>query len=271
MDRVENFEKLRFGMFIHFGLFSIPEKGEWTWLLNHEVRQNYDQLYHQFNPEKLDWNNIVGMAKNAGCKYITLTTRHHDGFSLYDTCGLNDYDVMHTPYGRDIVREFVEECRKQDIVPFLYHTTLDWQNPDFKTDFPKYQQYLRDSLKILCENYGKIGGFWFDGNWSVKDADWEEDKLYGMIRELQPDAILINNSGLKGRGKRGNQQLDTLTFEQGNIDDNGVRDQGRHLAMEACQTMNRHWGAAQRDLDYKTPRQLIEMLNRCRSMNANYL
>lgn len=271
MDRVANFESMRFGMFIHFGLFSMADQGEWTWLMDPKERENYPHRFQTFNPVNLNWHEIVGMAKKAGCRYITLTTRHHDGFSLYDTRGLNDYDVMHTPYQRDIVKEFIEECRRQEITPFLYHTTLDWQNPLFEKDFPAYQKYLRDSLEILCRNYGDIGGFWFDGNWSKRGADWEEDALYSMIRKYQPNAILINNTGLSKRGERGNPYLDTLTFEQGEVNDTGIRDNGRHLAMEACQTMNHHWGAAENDLDYKTPRALIEMLNTCRKQNANYL
>ena len=116
-----------------------------------------------------------------------------------------------------------------------------------------------------------IGGFWFDGNWSKKDADWEEDALYSMIRSYHPDAILINNSGLSHCGRRGNPYLDALTFEQSHVEDSGARDQGRHLAMKACQTINHHWGTARLDLDYKSPRTLIEMLNTCRRQNANYL
>jgi alpha-L-fucosidase len=271
MDRVSEFEHLRFGMFIHFGLYSQAEKGEWAWLLNQDIRKDYDRLFEQFNPVNLDWHDIVSMAKQAGCKYIVLTTRHHEGFSLYDTRGLSDYDVMHTPYGHDIVKDYVTECRKQGIVPFLYHTTLDWQNPDFKENFPKYQQYLRDSVKVLCQNYGRLGGFWFDGNWSRADADWEEDALYQMIRQYQPEAILTNNSGLQGRGIRGNGLLDTVTFEQGHLDEKNEAETGRHVAMEACETMNHNWGAAEYDLDYRTPRDLIEMLNRCRKTQANYL
>jgi len=141
----------------------------------------------------------------------------------------------------------------------------------FENDWHGYQKYLRDSLEILCRNHGPIGGFWFDGNWLKKDADWVEDALYSMIRRYQPDAILINNSGLSHRGRRGNPYLDTLTFEQGHVEDGGVRDRGRHLAMEACQTINHHWGTARLDLDYKSPRTLSEMLNTCRRQNANYL
>ena len=109
---------------------------------------------------------------------MTLTTRHHDGFSLYDTCGLNpEMDTVHT-CGRDLVREFVDACHKYDIIPFFYHTLLDWVVESFENDFPTYLKYLRDSVEILCTNYGKIGGLWFDGMWSKPDADWEEDALY---------------------------------------------------------------------------------------------
>ena len=234
-------------------------------------RDHYADRFRSFNLQKLDWDAIVTMAKEAGCRYIVLTARHHDGFSLYDTRGVSSYDVMHTPYGRDIVADFVGACRRHGLVPFLYHTTLDWQNPMLENDWQGYQRYLRDSLEILCRNYGRIGGFWFDGNWSRRDVDWQEDELYSLIRRYQPDAILINNSGLEQRGRRGNPYLDVLTFEQGQVEDTGIRDRGRHLAMEKCETMNHHWGAARLDLDYKSPRQLIEMLNTCRRNNANYL
>ncbi|MEE3488810.1 MAG: alpha-L-fucosidase [Bulleidia sp.] len=271
MDRVQRFESLRFGMFIHFGLYSQASEGEWAFHENTRVHAEYEKLFHSFNPVNLDFDFIVKMAKNAGCRYIVLTARHHDGFSLYDTRGLNDYDVMHTPYGKDIVKAFVAACRKYDILPFFYHTTLDWQNPDFQNDFPRYQQYLRDSVKILCTEYGEVGGFWFDGNWSGNDVDWEEDALYSMIRRYQPDAIITNNSGLDARGARGNKYLDTMTFEQGHLQDDGTRDKGRHLALETCQTMNHHWGASHLDLDYHPMRFFIEELNECRRNNANYL
>lgn len=100
-------------MFIHFGLFSMADQGEWTWLMDPAERARYDERFHSFCPDRLDWDAIVKMAKDAGCRYITLTTRHHDGFLLYDTRGLNTYDVMHTPYGRDIVADFVTACHKQ--------------------------------------------------------------------------------------------------------------------------------------------------------------
>ena len=178
---------------------------------------------------------------------------------------------MHTPYGKDIIKDYVSACRRHNLLPFFYHTTLDWQKPEFRTDFPAYQKYLRESIRLLCTNYGKIGGFWFDGNWSDYNADWEEDALYSLIRKYQPDAIITNNTGLEARGVRGNQYLDTVTFEQGHLQDDGTRNKGRHLAMEACETMNHHWGSAGQDLDYHPVSFFIEELNRCRRNNANYL
>lgn len=271
MDRIARFESLRFGMFIHFGLYSQASRGEWAFHDCQAVHDHYEELFHSFNPVHLDWDDICTMAVNAGCRYIVLTTRHHDGFSLYDTKGLNDYDVMHTPYGRDIVRDYVDACRRHGIIPFFYHTTLDWQKPEFRTDFHSYQKYLRESVRILCTQYGEIGGFWFDGNWSRDDVDWEEDSLYSLIRQYQPDAILTNNTGLDARGVRGSRYLDTMTFEQGHLKDDGTRDKGRHLALEACQTMNHFWGSAELDLDYHPVSFFIEELNHCRRNNANYL
>ena len=185
---VLNFEKIGFGMFVHFGLYSVHGKGEWAKFCLKIDDESYDAARKQFCP-KADWAaELVRTAKNAGCRYITLTTRHHDGYSLYDTCGLNEYDTVHD-CGRDLVREFVDACRAGGIVPFFYHTLLDWHEKTYQTDFLAYLRYLRSSVELLCRNYGEIGGFWFDGKWNKPDADWEEDALYGMIRRYQPDTI----------------------------------------------------------------------------------
>ena len=155
--------------------------------------EEYRKLMDKFVVD--DLRPMVAEIKKSGAKYITLTTRHHDGFSLYDTCGLNDFDAPHSAAGRDLVKEFVDACREYDIVPFLYHTTIEWYHPDFRNDFDKYLKYTRDSVEILCKNYGKIGGLWFDGNWEKKGADWKEDELYGMIRKYQPEAIIAEIRG----------------------------------------------------------------------------
>ena len=179
-EYVYNFQNMGFGMFVHFGLFSVIGKGEWSQDLEPFSVEDYEKYVDKFNPDK-DWaKNLVALAKESGCKYITLTTRHHDGFSLFDTKGLNEYDSVHSPAKRDLVREFVDECNNAGISPFLYHTLLDWHNPDYKNNFPEYLKYLRESVKILCTQYGKIGGLWFDGLWD-KDDDWQIDLLYASL------------------------------------------------------------------------------------------
>ena len=160
---IKNFEKLGFGLFVHFGLYSIVGKGEWYLHLNPTANKaDYEKLAKSFCVEKNWAQKLVETAKKAGCKYITLTTRHHDGFSLYDTCGLSDYDAPYSACGRDLIREFVDACNENGIVPFFYHTLLDWREESYQKDFPKYVDYLVKSIEILCKNYGKIGGFWVD-------------------------------------------------------------------------------------------------------------
>ncbi len=269
--RVLDFEEMGFGMFIHWGLYSQLGKGEWVQHIHGIPKEEYQKLQETFTASKFNGRKIAQIAKKGGAKYITLTTRHHEGFSLYDTKGLNTYDAPHSPVGRDLIADFVEGCRAEGIVPFFYHTTLDWYHPEFYGDFPKYLQYLRDSVEVLCTQYGKIGGLWFDGNWSRKDVDWEEDALYEVIRKHQPEAIIVNNTGLSARGEAGNIQLDSVTFEQGRpvpMDRDGMN---KYYAAEMCHTMNAHWGCGAKDFNYKSLPHLIETLCACRKVGANYL
>ncbi len=269
--RVAEFEKMGFGMFIHWGLYSQLGRGEWVMHQEKIPREEYMKLAKTFTASKFDAYKIASVAKAAGMKYITLTTRHHEGFSLYDTRGLNHYDAPHTSAGRDLVREYVDACRECGIVPFFYHTTLDWYNPDFNGNFKSYLQYLRDSVEILCSEYGKIGGLWFDGNWSKPNEDWEEDELYKVIRRHQPDAIIINNTGLGARGEAGNRELDSVTFEQGRPTPMNREGMSKYYAAEMCHTLNAHWGHGWADLNYKSLPNLIETLCSCRKVGANYL
>ncbi|MBR5614296.1 MAG: alpha-L-fucosidase [Clostridia bacterium] len=269
---ISDFEKLGFGMFVHWGLYSQQGRGEWTFLNHKQDMNEYKKLMDTFTAEDFNAEEMVLMAKSAGCKYITLTTRHHEGFSLYDTCGLNDFDAPHSPAGRDLIREFVDACNKHDIVPFFYHTTLDWYNPDFENDFDAYLEYLRKSVEILCKNYGKIGGLWFDGNWSKPEGtDWKEDELYATIRKYQPEAMIINNTGLEKRGALGNPEIDSVTFEQGTPTPMNREGMPKYLAAEMCYTVNNHWGIGELDLNYKSPGELIRALCSCRRVGANLL
>ena len=265
---IQAFEQLGFGMFVHFGLYSQLQMGEWTYFLHKRNAEEYKPLIESFRVRSM--RDIVETAKAAGCKYIVLTTRHHEGFSLYDTKGLSDFDVMHSPTGRDIVREFVEECRKEDIVPFFYHTTLDWLHEDFEGNFDRYLDYLYNSVEILCTQYGKIGGLWFDGNWSKKGADWKEDRLYKMIHRYQPEAMIINNTGLSNRGKFGELEIDAVTYERGMPEPLDQSGREKYVAAEMCETLCDHWGIAD-DINFKPVKQLITELCECRKVGANFL
>ncbi len=266
---IQAFEQLGFGMFVHYGLYSQLNAGEWVFFHEEELPMSeYQKMADNFNPGSMA--DIVNTAKSAGCKYICLTTRHHEGFSLYDTRGLSDFDAPHSPAARDVIAEFADECRKADIVPFFYHTTLDWHHPDFENNFDAYLDYLYKSVEILCTQYGKIGGLWFDGNWSKPDADWQEDRLYKMIHHYQPDAMVINNTGLSERGKLGNIEIDSVTYERGMAEPMDRRGKPKYVAGEMCETLCDHWGIAN-DINFKPVKKLIEELCECRKVGANFL
>ena len=284
---VKAFQKLGFGMFVHFGLYSTLGRGEWIYSsLKRSDKDKYFERIKKFKVRK-DWaKKLVKTAKNAGCKYINITTRHHEGFALYDTCGLSDFDAPHSPCGRDLVREFVDECNAQGIVPFFYHTCFDWhyqkeyckatgkkiENQEEYAEFFKTSDYIgywHKCVELLCKNYGKIGGFWFDGIWACPKAEWKLDELYAMIRKYQPEAMIINNTGINDLGGVGHAEIDSVTFERGKPAFADCSDRPR--AGEMCQTVNDHWGYAEESMRYKTPKELIENLIDCRSYNGNFL
>ncbi len=268
---IRRFENLGFGMFVHFGLYAQMGRGEWIKCIAGIPTEEYNKLMDTFTACDFDARAMVKMAKAAGCKYIVLTTRHHDGFSLYDTCGLSDFDAPHSPAGRDLIREYVDACNEEGIIPFFYHTTLDWFVPEFNEDFPSYLEYLRRSVEILCTRYGKIGGLWFDGNWSKPNEDWKEDELYGTIRRHQPEAIIVNNSGIHLRGAYGHPEIDSVTFENGAAEPMDRTGKPKYVAGEMCQTINDHWGYGRGDFNCKSTAELIETLCHCRRVGANYL
>ena len=278
LPRVAAFEKLAFGIFVHWGLYSQWGKGEWAQCIYNVHPDEYAKWMDTFTAEDFDARELARMAKNAGAKYITLTTRHHEGFSLYDTCGLNEFDAPHSLAKRDLIKEFVEACREYDIVPFFYHTTLDWKWHNKKTnelteeEFNEYLEYLYKSVEILCSNYGKIGGLWFDGNWSRKNCDWKEDKLYKMIHRLQPDAIVINNTGLSQLGTVGSsEEIDSVTFENNTARPVNREGMKKYVAGEVCKTMNSHWGRSNQDFNLLSPARVIERLCQSRGTGANFL
>jgi alpha-L-fucosidase len=270
-DRIAAFEEMAFGMFLHWGLYSQVGAGEWVMNRQKIDKEEYFKLMSTFTAEGFSGADVAKVAKRAGMRYATLTSRHHDGFSLYDTRGLSGRDVTKTPAKRDLVLDFVEGCRGEGITPMLYCTTLDWTDERFKSDWDAYQQYLRDSVELLCTEYGSIGGFWFDGNWSRRQADWQLDQLYGVIRKHQPEALIINNTGIKAGGQVGHPEIDSVTFERGRakaLDRTGM---DKYVAGEMCHTFNFHWGIAEMDFNVLSPANVIEELCTARRAGANLL
>ena len=268
--RIAEFHRRSLGLFVHYGAYVQYRHGEWALELCRIDPADYEKAALRCDFSSFNANNIIRAAKACGARYVTFTTRHHDGFSLYDTRGLSDYDVMHTPNGRDLVKEFVDACHRNDILPFLYHTTLDWHHPDFKTDFVRYQKYLQNSIEILCRNYGPIGGFWLDGNWSRPTEDWDLDGLYGVIRRYQPNAIIINNTGLEAQGVFGHREIDCVTFEQGTPQKLDCTGMEKEYMGEMCYPLCEHWGIAD-DINIKSMRQILEAYTACRRVGGNFL
>lgn len=211
---LEAWQDMRFGMFIHWGPVSL--KGtEIGWSRHQEVPvEEYDRLYKDFNPEKFDAKEWVAIAKDAGMKYLVLTTKHHDGFCLWDT-KTTEYDIMSTPFRRDVVKELAEACEEAGIMFCTYYSISDWYHPDWRNeprhgpsgyllpegqqpDMDRYEAYMKAQLKELLSNYGHIGVMWFDGEW---EASWTHERgvaLYHWLRDLQP-SLLVNNRVDKGR------------------------------------------------------------------------
>lgn len=272
-EYIKRFEKLGYGMFVHFGLYSMNAHGEWYYLCYKKCDKKYymsAEFANKFNPKK-DWAiKLVKQAKKSGMKYITLTTKHHDGFCLYDTCGLTTWDSMHYGPKRDLVKEFVDACNQEGIVPFFYHAIYDWHREDFNTNFKTYVDYIVKSVEILCKNYGKIGGLWFDGYWAKKDADWEFDRLYQTIRKYQPEAMIINNTGMSDEGRISHHEVDSVTFERGTPNRVASPD-GKERAGEMCEVFGCHWGYTKYDFNRKPFKEILSSLVNCRYCNCNFL
>lgn len=273
-DRVAAFERRAYGLFLHWGLYAQLGRGEWILHNAADVTvDEYERLTETFTASDWDGRAIARCAREAGMRYAVLTARHHDGFSLYDTQGLNEYDAPNAAAGRDPVREFVEGCHAEGIAPFLYHTTLDWHWGSHTCDpdaFDEYIEYLHASLDIVLSEYD-IAGIWFDGDWSRDDVDWELDARYGLVRTHRPDAIVVNNTGIGQEGVISHPEVDSVTFEQSEPEPLDRSALDHYVAGEMCQTMNRHWGIGAKDFAYKSPADVIETLAMCRGRGANYL
>jgi alpha-L-fucosidase len=289
--RMKWWKDARFGLFIHWGLYSVPA-GVWNGDTTHAewIRttakipvHEYEKFVQQFDPEKFDAEEWVKLAKAAGMKYIVITSKHHDGFCMFNT-KQTDFDIMSTPFHRDIMKELSAACKKEGIQLCFYHSIMDWHHPDYlprrnwETDrpttganFENYVAYLKSELKELLTNYGKIGVLWFDGEW---ENTWTHERgkdLYEYVRSLQP-SIIINNrvdvgrSGMQGLTKEGEFVGDFGTPEQ-EIPPTGIPG----IDWESCMTMNNNWGYNSHDNHWKSPEDLVQKLIDIASKGGNFL
>ena len=291
-DRLDWWRDARFGMFIHWGLYAIPA-GEWKGNTNYAewIRHSaqipidtYDTFVGQFNPVNFDADQWVLSAKRAGMKYIVITSKHHDGFCLWDS-ELTEYDVMSTPFARDILKELSDACERHGIRFCFYHSIMDWHHPDYlprrgweqaerpvgDADFDRYVQYMQGQVTELLTEYGDIGVMWFDGEW---EATWTHEygqPLYDLCLKLKPDVIVNDRVDVGRQGHTGHIAQgfagDYATPEQ-HIPGEGP---GQGLDWETCMTMNGHWGFNRVDRNFKSTTDLIRKLIDIASKGGNFL
>jgi alpha-L-fucosidase len=290
-QRMAWFRDSRFGLFIHWGVYSVPA-GEWDgktnygeWFLEETKMpvSQYEKFAGQFNPVKFDAKEWVRLAKQAGMKYIVITSKHHDGFGMFRS-DQTDWCIKSTPFQRDPLKELADACHAAGIKLCFYHSIMDWHHPDWGTrrpwndkatgtpDMDRYTAYMKSQLKELLTRYGPIGILWFDGEW---EAPWTHERgvdLYNYVRSLQPN-IIINNrvgkarSGMEGMDKGAERVGDYGTPEQ-EIPATGF---GPGVDWESCMTMNNHWGYNKNDQNWKSSTTLIRNLIDCASKGGNYL
>jgi alpha-L-fucosidase len=269
-------ENARFGMFIHWGPYSLKGvEASWPLYGGSVPRAEYEALPQRFNPTKLDAPAIARLARRAGMKYLVFTSKHHDGFAMYDTA-LSDYSIMHTPYDKDICRMIVDACRAKGLRVGFYFSMPDWHHPDYMTApsnrkpgpgllpqeldparWERYVRFLHGQVRELCTNYGKLDIMWFDLGGSHTAEQWKSAELHEMVRGLQPH-IIINNRG-------GGDFGDYATPEQ------RVPAGGQAGLWETCMTINRTWAYNPSDTRYKSVDELLTVLANTASGGGNLL
>jgi alpha-L-fucosidase len=283
--RMKWWRDARFGMFIHWGLYAIPA-GEWNgvkskgggeWIM-HDMKipvADYEKLARKFNPARFDARKWARIAKDAGMKYVVITTKHHDGFCLFDS-DVGNYDVIDsTPFRRDVMREIADAVRDEGLTICWYHSILDWHHADAQTPerFPLYfEHYLKPQVKEILTNYGDIGVIWFDGEWISQYTAAEGRDLYAWCRSIAPKVIVNNRVG---KGRAG---MEGMNNKEGGAGDFGTPEQevpatgfGPGVDWESCMTMNDTWGFKTDDHHWKSAPQLIRTLIDIASKGGNYL
>ena len=290
----QQFQDNKFGMFIHWGLSSTLGAGEWVMNNRNITRNNYARLLQGFYPMHFDAAKWVASAKSAGMKYIVFVTRHHDGFSNWDT-KYSDWKITNTPYGKDVLKLLAEECKKQDIKLGLYYSLLDWYRDDYpyetgrtgkgsgrtaKSNYASYLQFMKDQLTELLTNYGPIMSIWFDGHWDQTNVegsadmrsrlDWKYDELYSLIHKLQPACLIGNNHHLTPFPGEDFQMFERDLPGQ-NKSGYSYQQPSDELPIETCETMNGSWGYNITDTKYKPVKDLIHYVVNAAARNANFL
>jgi alpha-L-fucosidase len=279
------FQEARFGLFVHWGAYAVAGDGEWVMHNKRITVPEYERDFPTaFNPTKFDAAAWVAMVKAAGMRYITITSKHHDGFAMWDS-KVSDYDVVErTPYGKDILKQLADECRKQGVKLFFYHSQLDWHHPDYfprgrtgrfsgrddKGDWFKYLDYMDTQLEELLTGYGELGGIWFDGWWDRPDADWRLGKTYGLIHKLQPATLVGANHHRKPFPGEDFQMFEKDLPGHNTAGFNEQSELGS-LPFEMCETINNSWGYNKTDGRHKTTKQLVQLLVKAAGYDANFL
>lgn len=282
------FSDMKFGIFLHWGIYSMFGQGEW-YLHNASLdHKEYAKAAAGFYPALFDAKAWVTAIKDAGAKYITITSRHHDGFSMWNTAQ-SDYNIVKsTPFHRDILKELADECHRQGIMINFYYSHLDWTREDYpwgrtghgthrdstKADWPKYYRFMNNQLTELLTQYGRIGAIWFDGFWDHDHDsvpfDWQLGPQYELIHRLQPSCLVGNNHHVEIHPGE-----DIQIFERDVPGENKAGySEGvsiSRLPLETCQTMNGMWGYKITDQNYKTASELIRLLVRTSGKGANLL
>lgn len=295
--RTEWFLHDRFGMFIHWGLYAIPARGEWVRSVEKISNEEYRKYFEEFNPVRYDPRKWAKVAKEAGMKYAVMTAKHHDGFCLFDS-KLTDYKAANTNAKRDLIKEYVEAFRSEGLKVGFYYSLLDWYHEDYpsfgdrihpmrdneeyrdrKQEFSRYVEYLHGQVRELLTNYGRIDIIWFDFSYdNLTGETWKATELVNMARSLQPHIIIDNRLDASGDNggsiKSANPAMYSGDFAcpEQIIPSEGVVDEAaRTIPWEACITLNNNWGYNASDKDYKSPEQVIRALVECVSKNGNLL
>jgi alpha-L-fucosidase len=293
----EWFQDAKFGLFIHWGVYSVLGDGEWV-MNNHKMTvEQSEKLPARFNPTEYDPAAWVALAKAAGMKYITITSKHHDGFAMWDS-KVSDYNVVkRTPYKKDVLKMLADECHKQGVKLFFYYSHLDWHHPDYyprgetghntgrpdRGDFNKYLDYMDAQLTELLTGYGPIAGIWFDGWWDQQvpkgerkgnpkktRVDWRLRRTYDLIHKLQPAALVGNNHHVAPFPGEDFQMFEK-NLPGGNTAGFNEESKPGALPLETCETISTAWGYNKNDRKFKSSRELIHYLVKAAGMNANFL